>query len=147
MRTVRHLLELKGGDAWSITPDATVYDALRLMADKDVGALLVMVKDDLVGIFSERDYARKIILHGKSSKETLVREVMTDKLFTIHPDQTMDECMELMTEKHVRHLPVMIDKHVMGVISIGDVVKDIIIRQRKTISNLESKLLSSEQQQ
>jgi len=140
-------LELKGGDAWSITPDATVYDALRLMADKDVGALLVMVKDDLVGIFSERDYARKIILHGKSSKETLVREVMTDKLFTIHPDQTMDECMELMTEKHVRHLPVMIDKHVMGVISIGDVVKDIIIRQRKTISNLESKLLSSEQQQ
>jgi len=147
VRTVRHLLELKGGDAWSITPDATVYDALRLMADKDVGALLVMVKDDLVGIFSERDYARKIILHGKSSKETLVREVMTDKLFTIHPDQTMDECMELMTEKHVRHLPVMIDKHVMGVISIGDVVKDIIIRQRKTISNLESKLLSSEQQQ
>lgn len=141
MRTVRHLLEIKGQDLWSITPDATVYDALRLMADKDVGALLVMVDDQLEGIFSERDYARKIILQGKSSKETLVREVMTPLVFTVHPDQTIEECMELMTEKRIRHLPIVLDNRVLGVISIGDVVKDIIYRQRKTISSLEDKVL------
>jgi CBS domain-containing protein len=114
------------------------------MADKGVGALLVTVENELVGIFSERDYARKIILHGKSSRETLVREIMTEKVFTVHPDQTIEECMELMTEHHIRHLPAVDEKHVLGVISIGDVVKDIIHRQRKTISSLESKVLGKD---
>jgi len=144
MRTVRHLLELKGKDIWSVRPGDTVYDALRLMADKDVGALVVLEGDEMVGIFSERDYARKIILHGKSSRETLVSEVMTHDVFTVHPDQTIEECMETMTQKHIRHLPVLVDQHLLGVISIGDVVKDIIFRQRKTIASLENKVLSSE---
>jgi CBS domain-containing protein len=134
--TARHLLEVKGPDVWSISPNASVYDALRMMADKDVGALLVMEDEKLVGIISERDYARKIILFGKTSKETLVREIMSTRLFTIHPDQTVEEAMELMTAKHVRHLPVMVENHCLGVISIGDVVKNIIYRQRETIKNL-----------
>jgi CBS domain-containing protein len=144
MRTVRHLLELKGKDLWSVRPGDTVYDALRLMADKDVGALVVVEGDEMVGIFSERDYARKIILHGKASRETLVSEIMTHDVFTVHPDQTIEECMETMTQKHIRHLPVLVDKRVLGVISIGDVVKDIIFRQRKTIASLEDKVLSGE---
>ena len=136
IHNVHHLLEIKGPDVWSIAPDATVYDALRMMADKGVGALLVMVGDQLVGIISERDYARKIILQGKTSKETLVSEIMSTKLFTVHPDQTVDEAMELMTVKHVRHLPVVAGTEVYGVISIGDVVKNIIYRQREVIKNL-----------
>src|SRR5512146_2908758 len=103
LTTARHLLEVKGPDVWSITPDASVYDALRMMADKDVGALLVLENDKLAGIISERDYARKIILVGKSSRDTLVSEIMTSRLFTIHPDQTVEEAMELMTNKRVRH--------------------------------------------
>jgi CBS domain-containing protein len=139
IHTARHLLEVKGPDVWSISPDATVYDALRMMADKGVGALLVMVGEQLVGIISERDYARKIILQGKTSKETLVREIMSTKLYTIHPEQTVDEAMELMTNKHVRHLPVVADNVCYGVISIGDVVKNIIFRQREMIKNLTNK--------
>jgi CBS domain-containing protein len=139
LATARHLLEVKGPDVWSIGPNATVYDALRMMADKQVGALLVMEDEKLVGIISERDYARKVILVGKTSRETLVREIMSSKLFTIHPDQTVEEAMELMTNHHVRHLPVVVDNKVMGVISIGDVVKNIIYRQRETIKNLTSK--------
>src|SRR5450756_2825246 len=107
--TVRRLLQIKGGDVWSITPQATVFEALRLMADKDVGALLVMVDDKLVGIISERDYARKVILQGKASKDTLVKDIMTSVLFTIHPDQTIEECMELMTNRRIRHVPVVLD--------------------------------------
>lgn len=137
--TARHLLEVKGGDVWSISPDVSVYEALRMMADKDVGALLVMEGDHLAGIISERDYARKIVLLGKTSRDTLVREIMSSKLFTIHPDQTVEEAMELMTQKRVRHLPVMDGEHVLGVISIGDVVKNIIFRQRETIKNLTSR--------
>ena len=136
---VHHLLEIKGPDVWSIAPDATVYDALRMMADKGCGALLVMAGDKLVGIISERDYARKIILHGKTSTETLVSEIMSSKLFTVHPDQTVDEAMELMTNKHIRHLPVVAGDVVCGVISIGDVVKNIIYRQREVIKNLSNK--------
>jgi CBS domain-containing protein len=136
IHNVHHLLEVKGPDVWSIAPDSTVYDALRMMADKGVGALLVMVNDQLVGIISERDYARKIILQGKTSKETLVSEIMSTKLFTVHPEQTVDEAMELMTVKHVRHLPVVANDVVYGVISIGDVVKNIIYRQREVIKNL-----------
>lgn len=134
--TARHLLEVKGPDVWSISPNATVYDCLRMMADKDVGALLVTEDDKLVGIISERDYARKVILLGKSSKETYVREIMSTKLFTIHPDQTVEEAMEMMTTRRVRHLPVVADDQLLGVISIGDVVKNIIYRQRETIKNL-----------
>jgi CBS domain-containing protein len=141
MSTVRHLLQIKGADVWVITPGASVYDALRLMADKDVGALLVVENEKLVGIISERDYARKIILHGKSSKETLVKEIMTPKLITVHPDQTVNECMELMTNHRIRHLPVVLEGQVLGVISIGDVVRDIIYQQRQTIKSLEQKLV------
>ncbi len=144
MTTVRNLLEIKGKDIWSVTPDSTVYDALRLMADKDVGALVVMEGDALVGIVSERDYARKLILHGKTSKDTLVREVMTSKVFTVHPDQTIEEVMDMMTQKRVRHLPVIENDHLLGVISIGDVVKDVIYHQRKVISSLEDKMLKNQ---
>jgi CBS domain-containing protein len=140
--TVRQLLEVKGNDIWSIYPNSTVYDALRMMADKDVGALLVMEDDHLVGIISERDYARKVILKGKASMDTRVREIMTNVLFTVHPDQTIHECMELMTNKHVRHLPVVLDNKVIGIISIGDVVKNIIFMQRETIKDLERHITS-----
>lgn len=143
MNTVRHILEIKGRDAWTITPEETVYEALRLMADKDVGALLVVEGETLVGIISERDYARKVILMGKTSKDTLVKEIMTSKLYIVHPDQTVEECMALMTNKRVRHLPVLEDEKIMGVISLGDVVKDIIHRQRQTIKGLEDKLVGS----
>ncbi|GAP07858.1 MAG TPA: CBS domain-containing protein [Anaerolinea thermolimosa] len=139
INTARHILEVKGPDVWSISPDATVYDALRMMADKDVGALLVMEGDRLVGIISERDYARKVILVGKTSRDTLVREIMSSNVFTIHPDQTVEEAMEIMTNRRVRHLPVVAEGHVFGVISIGDVVKNIIYRQREMIKNLASK--------
>ncbi len=142
MNTVRHILQVKGDDLWTITPDTTVYDALRLMADKDVGALLVMDSGRLVGILSERDYARKVILFNKASRETLVREIMTTQLFTIHPDQTVQESMELMTARRVRHLPVVDGEQVLGVISIGDVVKDIIYQQRRTIRDYETRLTS-----
>ncbi|BAJ64582.1 CBS domain-containing protein [Anaerolinea thermophila] len=139
IQTVRHILEVKGSDVWSIGPDATVFDALRMMADKDVGALVVMENDKVVGIISERDYARKIILHGKSSKETLVREIMSTNLYTVHPDQTVEEAMEIMTNKRVRHLPVMEGETLLGMISIGDVVKNIIYRQREIIKSMSQK--------
>jgi CBS domain-containing protein len=140
MDTVRHILEVKGRDVWTITPDTTVFEALRRMADKDVGALLVVEGDHLVGILSERDYARKVILMGKASKETLVSEIMTSKVFVVHPDQTVEECMTLMTNKRVRHLPVMDGQEIIGVISLGDVVNNIIYRQRQTIKGLEDRL-------
>lgn len=136
LTTVRHLLEVKGPDVWSISPDASVFDALRMMSDKGVGALLVIQDDKLAGIISERDYARKVILMGKTSRETLVSEIMSTLLFTIHPDQTVEEAMELMSHRHVRHLPVIVGDDVLGVISIGDVVNNIIHRQRETIKNL-----------
>jgi CBS domain-containing protein len=141
MTSVRHILVVKGNDVWKTTPDTTVYDALRLMADKDVGALLVMDNDQLVGIVSERDYARKIVLQGKSSRDTLVSDMMTRVVYTIHPAQTVQECMELMIDKHIRHLPVVEEGRVIGVISIGDVLKDIIYQQKVSIKSLESQLL------
>jgi CBS domain-containing protein len=145
MATIRHLLQVKGNDIWSIQPNATVFEALRLMADKDVGALLVIDNDRLVGIISERDYARKVILFNKASKDTFVSEIMTDRLFTVHPGQTAQECMELMTEKHIRHLPVVEDNTVLGVISIGDLVKDIIFQQRQAIKDLEERVSGREE--
>ncbi len=140
--TIRHILEVKGHDVWSIAPGASVYDALRMMSDKDVGALLIMENDQMVGIMSERDYARKVVLLGKTSRETRVDEIMSSKVFTIHPDQTVEEAMELMNSKHIRHLPVVESDQVLGMISIGDVVKAIIFKQREAIKNLEGKITS-----
>ncbi|MFN0316599.1 MAG: CBS domain-containing protein [Burkholderiales bacterium] len=137
MKTVQQILEGKTHKILSVSPDESVYDALQLMAGKDVGALVVLNKDQLVGIFSERDYARKVVLHGKASKDTLVREVMTGKVLCVNPLQTMDECMALMTDKRVRHLPVIEQNKVVGVISIGDVVKEVIADQQFQIHQLE----------
>ncbi len=138
MKTVEQMLEGKIHRLLSISPDATVYDALQTMAEHEVGALVVLDGERLAGIFSERDYARKVILFGKSSKETLVREIMTDKVLCVRPDQTVDQCMALMTDKRVRHLPVLDHKKVIGVISIGDVVKEVISEQRFMIEQLEN---------
>ena len=136
--TVKYLLQKKGHNIWSTGPDATVYQALQLMAEKDVGALLVFEGDQLVGIFSERDYARKVILQGKSAHETLVREIMTGQVVYIQASQTVAECMALMTDKRIRHLPVVKADDVIGVISIGDVVKEIISEQEFVIEQLEN---------
>jgi len=138
METVRHLLQVKGNQVWSIQPGASVYEALERMAERDIGALLVMEGDSLEGIFSERDYARKIALHGKSSAETPVSDVMTPEVLCIGPDHRIENCMALMTEKHIRHLPVLEEGKVVGVISIGDVVKEVIAEQEFVIEQLEN---------
>jgi CBS domain-containing protein len=139
MKTVKELLRAKGYHVWSIGPDATVYEALTLMAEKDVGALLVLDSaGQLAGILSERDYARKIVLKGKTSRETPVREIMTERVVWVRPDQTIEECMALMTNKRIRHLPVLEGGRLLGVISIGDVVKDIISEQEFMIEQLEN---------
>ena len=138
MKNVGHMLEGKGHEVLSVSPDATVFEALQLMADRNVGALVVLEGEKLAGIFSERDYARKVILLGKSSKETLVREIMTDKVLCVRPEQTVEQCMAIMTEKRIRHLPVLDHKKVIGVISIGDVVKETISEQKFIIAQLES---------
>jgi CBS domain-containing protein len=137
MKTVKQLLEGKRHKLISTAPGETVYDALRKMAEHDVGALIVLEGENLVGIFSERDYARKIILHGKSSKDTLVREIMTANVICVQPAQTVEHCMGLMTEKRVRHLPVMEESRVIGVVSIGDVVKEMLSEQKFIIEQLE----------
>ncbi len=137
MMTVRDLLERKGSDIWSIAPDASVYDAVKLMADKGIGALLVMDGNKLVGIVSERDYARKVMLKGRSSKETAVKEIMTAKVLYVGRERSIEECMALMTEKRVRHLPVMEDDRLIGILSVGDVIKAIISQQEFIIEQLE----------
>ncbi len=137
MVTARQLLQAKGCDVWSIAPDDSVYDALKLMAEKEVGALLVLEGEALAGIISERDYARKVILKGKSSMDTPVQEIMTTKVISVRPEQTIQECMALMTGKRVRHLPVLEGNQLAGVISIGDVVKAIISHQELMIEHLE----------
>ncbi len=142
--TAQNILEIKGKDIWTISPDDSVYDMLRLMARVDIGALLVTDGDKLIGIVSERDYARKVILLGKTSKETLVKEIMTKEVIRIHPMQTVEECMDIMTKNRVRHLPVIDDGKLVGVISIGDVVKNIIYKQREKIKGLTEKVLTSE---
>jgi CBS domain-containing protein len=126
MKYVREILEKKGKDVWSIAPEVTMYEALKLMAEKDVGALLVIKNDKVVGIVSERDYARKVILHGKSSKEISVSEIMTHDVICISPSTEVEQAMAIMSEKKIRHLPVMEDEKLAGIISIGDVVKAII---------------------
>ena len=137
MKTVKEILQAKAQKLLSIAPDASVLDALRLMAEKEVGALVVLEGERLAGIFSERDYARKVILHGKSSKDTSVREIMTSKVVYVRPEQSVEECMALMTDKRIRHLPVLQENRVIGVISIGDVVKEVISEQRFVIEQLE----------
>jgi CBS domain-containing protein len=137
MKTVNEILEAKAHRLLSIAPHASVLDALKLMAEYEVGALVVLDGERLVGIFSERDYARKVILQGKASKDTAVEEIMTHKVVCVRPEQTMEECMALMTDKRVRHLPVLKEKKVLGVISIGDVVKEVISEQRFVIEQLE----------
>lgn len=138
MRTLKQLLAGKQRPPVVVAPIDTVYHALILMAQHDIGALLVLDGEKLVGIFSERDYARKIMLHGKSSKETLVREIMSDRVAYVTPATTLDECMALMTERRFRHLPVLSEAgEVLGVISIGDLVKETISNQQMIISELE----------
>ena len=138
MKTVRDLLKTKGSDVWSVSAEATVYETLGLMAEKGVGALLVLQAGRLIGIISERDYARKVELQGKSSRETAVGEIMTVKVAYVKPQNTVAECMALMTDKRIRHLPVMDGDHLVGVISIGDVVKAVITEQEFTIQQLEN---------
>jgi len=138
MKTVSQLLQGKGGGVLSVTPQSTVYDALKLMAEKNIGALLVMSNGKLEGILSERDYARKVILLGKSSHELEVREIMSDEVVTVTPVQTVDDCMALMTGRRIRHLPVLDNGKVIGVLSIGDLVKAVIAMQQQTIQELES---------
>lgn len=132
MEIVRQILETKGTQVWSINPDATIYDALNLMAEKEVGALLVLDGDKLAGIFSERDYARKVVLKGKSSRETTIKEVMSSNLICVDPHLGIEECMALMIDKRVRHLPVIENDKLVGLISIGDVVK-VVIGEKKFI--------------
>jgi CBS domain-containing protein len=138
MKTVRDILRVKGDDIWSVAPDATVYDALERMAEKNVGALLVLDSGELVGVLSERDYARKVILQHKASRGTLVREIMTEKVVRVHPDTLLEVCMELMTDKHIRHLPVCEDDQLVGIVSIGDVVNAIIAEQKYIIGQLRA---------
>jgi CBS domain-containing protein len=137
MKTIQQLLGDKGSQVWSIGPDASVYDALVLMAEKQIGALLVEDDGGTIGLLSERDYARSVILRGRTSKETLVRDVMSKPVVCTRPDQTLEEAMALMTEKRVRHLPVIADGKVVGLISIGDLIKSIISEHKFIIEQLE----------
>jgi CBS domain-containing protein len=143
MLNVEQILQAKGRQFWSISPNAMVYDALALMAEKDVGALLVMQDGRLIGIMSERDYARKVILSGKSSLRTAVRDIMTEQVMTVRPEMTVEQCMALVTEKHIRHLPVLSGDKVVGIISIGDLVKATIDSKDFTIQQLEGYITGS----
>jgi CBS domain-containing protein len=140
---VRSILKTKGTAIWSVAPEATVFEALTLMAEKDVGALPVMALGKLAGIFSERDYARKVALMGRSSKELKVSEIMTGDVITITPDHTVDECMRIVTDRRIRHLPVIEGDRLVGIISIGDLVSAIISAQAATIEHLSNYISGS----
>lgn len=138
MRTVQQLLKSKGSDLWTISPDASVFEALKSMAEHGIGALIVMRDDRVVGILSERDYARKVILMDRASKETPVQSIMTAEVFFVRPQSTIEECMQLMSGKHIRHLPVLEDGRPVGIISIGDVVTSLISEKDVLIEQLEN---------
>lgn len=138
MTMINQLLKVKGRGYFSVGPDETVYSAIQKMAEKNIGSVLVMDGATLVGIFTERDYARNVVLKGRSSPETLVRDIMSTQVAYVEPDDTVEKCLALMTEKRVRHLPVVQDEGVVGIISIGDLVKSIIDDQRFTIDQLET---------
>lgn len=137
MGTVHSILKTKGAVIFSINPGDTVYSALEVMVEKNVSALLVMENNKLVGIFTERDYARKVVLKGKMSKDTKIEEIMSEDVITITPESTIDECMRMMTGRFIRHLPVVEEGKVLGIVSIGDVVKFIIEDQKFIIQNME----------
>jgi CBS domain-containing protein len=138
MKTVAHILAAKSDKSVStITPDAPILDAVKLMAERRIGALLVMEKERIVGIVTERDYARKVVLMGRSSSDTPVRDIMTSSVMYVRPDNTNEQCMALMTENRLRHLPVMQENRLIGIVSIGDLVKDIISEQQFIIQQLE----------
>lgn len=141
--TIAAILADKGRNIWCVGPDATVYDAIAFMMEKRVGALLVIADGVLVGIISERDYARKVILQGRSSKDTSVREIMTRSVITVSPENSVDECMMIMTEHRIRHLPVLEGTNIAGVVSIGDLVKAIISEQAHTIGQLHTYISST----
>jgi CBS domain-containing protein len=143
MGTVSNILKTKGNITFSVTPDTIVYDAIELMCDKNVSAVVVLKDEKLVGIFTERDYARKLILKGKASKETLISEVMTEDLITVSPSASIDDCMRLMSGKFIRHLPVVEKGKLLGIISIGDVVRFIIDEQKFIIENMEHYIAGS----
>jgi CBS domain-containing protein len=139
MRTVQDILRTKGTAVWSVMLGTTVYEALQLMAEKNIGAVLVLDEEGCIaGVLSERDYARKVILEGKTSRDTLAHDIMSTRVVGVRPDQTIEQCMAIMTDRHVRHLPVVDGDHVAGVISIGDVVKAIISQQEFMIEQLEN---------
>lgn len=138
MKTVEHLLRAKSGDVWSVGPADMVLDAIKLMAEKEIGAVIVMDGDAVVGIMSERDYARKVILLGRAARETPVSDIMTRGVVFASPEQTVEQCMGLMTDKRIRHLPVMSGGKLVGMISIGDLVKAIITDQQEMIEQLET---------
>ena len=146
MITGKDMLDQKGHKAWTIDPEATVYEALELMAKKGVGALIVLDKsEEVAGILSERDYARKVVLMGRMSQETPVKDIMTKEVYGVHHESTAEECMALMTDKHIRHLPVCLEGKLAGIISIGDVVKAIITDQKVKIENLENYIMGKYQ--
>jgi CBS domain-containing protein len=135
--TVASILRYKGHDVWSVNPDASVFQAISLMADRGIGSLVVIADDRLVGIISERDYARKVVLQGKSSKETRVRDIMTSPVLSVGPSHTVDDCMRIVTTKRIRHLPVVDGEKVIGIVSIGDLVRRVIATQGDTIQYLQ----------
>ena len=137
MSTAREILRRKGSDVWSIQPEASILDAIRRMAEKEVGALLVLDADKLVGIVTERDYARKVALEGRSSRESQVQDIMSSSVLCAKPEQTVQECMAMMSDKRARHLPVVDHKKVIGIVSIGDLVKSIINEQQHEIESLQ----------
>ncbi len=137
MGLVKEILDTKGYDIWSVGPETVIYDAVNLMSKREVGALLVLENEKLAGMVTERDYARKVILEGKSSKDFPVKEIMTRRVLCVKPERTVEECMALMTDKRVRHLPIVENKHVIGIVSIGDLVKAIVAEQKFLIDQLQ----------
>jgi len=143
MATVKQLLESKDNNVWSISPETTVFEGLQFMAEKNIGALLVTRDDKLIGIFSERDYARKVILKGKASKDTTIGELMTKEVVYTTPEDSLDECMALMTAKHIRHLPILNNGKLIGLLTLGDLVKQIMSNQEFKIQELEKYISGS----